>query len=52
MGDQENYRKFHDEVLEAKLFSHLENEIQKINQTVDIEKFKLIYDETFKDQEN
>lgn len=47
MEDQETYRKYFDEVLEAKLFAALEPEFGKENKSVNVKDFKVVYDSYF-----
>lgn len=51
MQDRDTYRKYYEEVQEAKLFTALEGEFSKDNRTVAAKDFKEVYDKYFNNQQ-
>jgi hypothetical protein len=51
MEDRDTYRKYYEEVQEAKLFTALEGEFSKDNRTVAAKDFKEVYDKYFSNQQ-
>jgi len=52
MEDKDTYRKYYEEVQEAKLFTVLEGAFSKENKTVDADDFKDIYEQYFSNQQD